>query len=121
MAAGCGYPGGRNLLAMSLLTFARFSEASHAPARAKSRAVLHAKRRRVASRTRQVSSNRQDHAPCASLGISMIGCESRRDNEEGCPCGISSGQGNELKPAGSGSKRLGVKHQKLHPSVSEVA
>jgi hypothetical protein len=85
MAAGCRIPAGGVPLAMSLLAFARFHTSVTCASRAKSRAVLHAERGRVASRTHQVSSNRQDHAPCASLGVSMIGCESRRDNEEGCP------------------------------------
>ena len=51
MAAGCGYPGGRRPLAMSLLALPRITSAPLAPARAKSRAILHAKRGRVASHT----------------------------------------------------------------------
>jgi hypothetical protein len=38
---------------------------------------------RVASHTQQDSSLRQDHAPCASLGIFMIRPETGRDNAEG--------------------------------------
>ncbi len=63
MAAGCGYPGGQSPLAMSLLAFARFHRS--APCASPGKKPLQGAWRATLS----ISSKRQDHAPCASLGI----------------------------------------------------